>query len=254
MTSIRTIVAANPSAMTLDGTRTYLVGRTNVAVIDPGPELDKHQHAVADAVGDGVFVSILLTHSHPDHAAGTGALAGRLRAHGCETRVVETRNGQAIPTDAGSLIAMATPGHTPDHMSFWLAAERAVFCGDLLMGGMDTALVARPEGDLGLYLHSLQMLRDVDARIMYPAHGPPFDMPAQAIDNYVAHRKERLQQVMEGLKDGPLSADALIDEVYGNGLDVRVRHYAEAALEAYLAYLHEQGRVRLSAAGMWSLT
>lgn len=250
---MKTIVAANASPMTLDGTQTYIIGRERVAIIDPGPRLNEHLHAVADAVGGGVPVSVLLTHSHPDHAEGAAALAERLHAVLRSASMRTLHDGDVIHTDAGDLAAIATPGHTPDHFSFWWEAQRAIFCGDLLMGGMATALVARPEGDLSHYLESLRLLKALQARTIYPAHGPAFDDPAEAIDRYVAHREERIAQVVEGLKDGPLSADALLEQVYGSELDPRLRHYAETAVEAYLAYLRDQGRVREAASGVWSL-
>lgn len=239
--------------MTLDGTRTYLIGRERVAIIDPGPRLADHIHAVAEAVGSGVVAGILLTHAHPDHAEGADALAARLSAPVRSGTARTLRNGDVIATDAGELTALATPGHTPDHFSFWWAAQQAVFCGDLLMGGMDTALVARPEGDLAHYLASLGKLKSLRPRVLYPAHGEPFDDPDAAIARYIAHREERIEQVVEGLKDGPLSADALLEQVYGVSLDPRLRHYAETAIEAYLAYLHDQKKVRESASGVWSL-
>ena len=235
--------------MTLDGTQTYLIGSARLAVIDPGPRLQTHLDAVAEAVGSGVVLSVLLTHTHPDHAEGAHELAARLN-----TSVRELSNDDVIATDAGELRALATPGHTPDHFSFWWPAQRAVFCGDLMMGGMDTALVARPEGSLKDYLASLRVIRQLDPQVIYPAHGPEFRDPQTAIDSYIAHREERVAQVVEGLKDGPLSADALLEQVYGPALDPRIRHYAETAVEAYLAYLRDEKRVRESASGVWSLT
>jgi len=240
--------------MTLDGTRTYIIGRERAVVIDPGPELEQHLDAVADAVGSGIVVSVLLTHAHPDHAEGAVALATRLAAPVRSGADHTLSDDIVIMTDEGPIRALATPGHTPDHFSFWWDAEQAVFCGDLMMGGMDTALVAQPEGDLAAYLASLRKLAALDARIIYPAHGEPFDDPQTAIDRYIAHREERIVQVVEGLRPGPLTMEDLLAEVYGPALDPRLRHYAETALEAYLVYLRVQNRVQVSAAGAWSLT
>jgi glyoxylase-like metal-dependent hydrolase (beta-lactamase superfamily II) len=240
--------------MTLDGTRTYLIGVRRIAVIDPGPRLADHLQAIIESVRNATVVAILLTHSHPDHAEAAVDLATTLRAGVLSGSARSLHDGDVIATDAGDLVALATPGHTHDHFSFWLERERAVFCGDLMMGGMDTALVARPEGDLGDYLNSLQRLRSLNPRSVFPAHGARFDDPITAIDRYSAHREDRVAQVVDGLKDGPLSADALLDQVYGTELDPRIRPYAETAIEAYLAYLHAQKRVRESASGVWSLT
>lgn len=240
--------------MTLDGTRTYVLGRERVAVIDPGPELEVHMDAVADAVGDGVVVSVLLTHTHPDHAEGAAALAARLNAPVQSAAARTLHHNEVITTDEGLIRALATPGHTPDHFSFWWQAERGVFCGDLMMGGLDTALVARPEGDLADYLESLKTLAYLRPLRIYPAHGEPFDDPRAAIERYIAHRDKRIAQVVAGLKDNPLSAEELLEVVYGPELDPQLRHYAGAALEAYLGYLRDKDVVRESPTGAWSLT
>jgi glyoxylase-like metal-dependent hydrolase (beta-lactamase superfamily II) len=244
---IRWIRAHNPSPMTLDGTRTYMVGTARVAIIDPGPLLPAHLQAVAEATGVAAKSVILITHAHPDHNEGARALAARLRAE-----IVYARNGTTIDTDAGELLALATPGHTPDHMAYFLEGERAVFCGDLMTGGMDTALVAPPEGDLADYLHSLERIRALNPAVIYPAHGPPFEDAQQTIDRYVQHRMERIEQVVVALGKGPRSAAALVDRVYGAQLGSELRRYAESAVEAYLAYLAAGGRVVLSN-GKWSL-
>src|SRR5688500_10925072 len=173
--------------MTLDGTRTYIIGRTDIAIIDPGPAIDSHLNAIVDAVGSGVSVAILLTHHHPDHDEAVGPLAERLGR-------LERR--ERLRTDAGELTALETPGHTADHVSYWWPEQRAVFCGDLMMGGLTTALVAPPEGDLALYLESLEKLWSLDPQTIYPAHGPPFTEPYQAIDEYIRHRQRREAQVL----------------------------------------------------------
>ena len=239
--------------MTLDGTRTYLIGAKEIAVIDPGPRIPHHLNAITDAISRAAAVTILLTHTHPDHAEAAEDLAARLKARILSAAARTLHDGAVVTSDQGEIVALATPGHTHDHFSFWLRRERAVFCGDLMMGGLDTALVARPEGDLFEYLASLQRIRALDPVVIYPSHGPPFDQPQNAIDSYVRHREERVAQVVDGLKDGPLTADALLEQVYGTELDPRLRPYAETAVEAYLAYLEKQGRVRQSPSGVWSL-
>ena len=247
MSQIRWIRADNPSPMTQDGTRTYLVGTGRVAIIDPGPLLAAHLNAVADAVGDAATACILITHTHPDHNEAAAEMAARLRA-----RIVNAKDGAIIDTDAGELLVLATPGHTPEHTSFFLEAERAVFCGDLMTGGLDTALVAPPEGNLREYLHSLERIRALDPRIIYPAHGPAFEEPQLTIDRYVHHRMQRIEQVVTELAHGASSAEALVEKVYGPHLDRRLRRYAESAVEAYLGYLAAGGRVVLSN-NQWSL-
>ncbi|MEJ2186537.1 MAG: MBL fold metallo-hydrolase [Gemmatimonadota bacterium] len=246
----RVVTAANPSPMTLEGTHTYLVGRRRVAVIDAGPALPEHQAAVAEAVG-GAAAVILLTHEHPDHAAGAAALADLLSAP-IRRPAAGLAEGRRFLTDAGELVAVATPGHTPDHYAFHWPGAGAVFVGDLMMGGQDTTLVAPPDGDLGAYLTSLDRIRSLDAHVLYPSHGPPFRDASEAIARYVAHRRDREGRVVAALQEGPLSVDALVDAVYGSELDARLRAAARGATHAYLSHLRQQ-KVVTPTGGGWAL-
>jgi glyoxylase-like metal-dependent hydrolase (beta-lactamase superfamily II) len=238
----RAILAPNASPMTMGGTITYLVGRDDVVVIDPGSAAASHLEAIAAEVGGARRSRVLLTHAHPDHATGARELARKL-----DTRVYSLATGTlqdctSIATDEGDVIALATPGHSPDHAAFHWPAARAVFCGDLMMGGQDTAVVAAPEGDLGEYLASLERLRALAPAVIYPAHGPPFTEPSVAIDRYVAHRVERERQVLAALRHGAHDVPALTDAVYGDDLDPALRPFAEAAVKAYVAHLLGTGR------------
>lgn len=230
--------------MTLDGTRTYVVGQARVVVIDPGSSDPGHLDAVADTVGDGVVSAVVVTHAHPDHQDGADELAERF---GCVVRMQKRGtlgDGDSLPTDAGPLEAVATPGHTADHVALHWPDERSLFCGDLMMGGHDTALVAPPEGRLGPYLASLRRVRELEPAVIYPAHGPPFRNPEQAIERYVRHREIRLEQVRRALTGGIRSTDALLDAVYGDSLHPELRYVAAAALKAYLQHLQGLGQIR----------
>jgi len=240
---IRWVLAGNASPLTLDGTRTFLIGQRQVAVIDPGPASRAHLDAVADAVGDGAAM-ILLTHGHADHAAGANALAGRLGVAVRSCTLGNLADGDRIETDAGALMALAMPGHTPDHFCFHLPAQGAVFCGDLLTGGLPTALVASPEGDLANYLKSLDRLRSLEPRVLYPAHGPAFLEAAAALDAYGRHRRAREEQVLRALASGASTPLAIVDRVYGTGLEPGLRQPAAGAVQAYLEHLEATGRVR----------
>ncbi|HUP90009.1 MAG TPA: MBL fold metallo-hydrolase [Longimicrobiales bacterium] len=217
----------------MDGTRTYIVGRSRVAVIDPGPRDAKHLNAVADAVGSGVAASVVVTHLHPDHAEGAVELARMLG-----TIVRALQHDDEIETDEGELRALYTPGHTPDHFSFWWPHADIVFCGDLMMGGLDTALVAVPEGNLAEYMTSLRAIAQLLPKAIYPAHGDPFLDPQTAISRYMRHREERLDQVRSARAKG-LTGDDMFVEVYGSDLDPRLKTYAVEALTAYVDYLNE---------------
>ncbi len=249
---LRTLLAPNPSPMTLQGTQTYVVGAAKVVVIDTGSDDPMHLDALTTLVGEGVCVAVIITHDHPDHSAGAGELADRLRApllrHG-----EGLADGTVINTDRGGLAALYTPGHTRDHVSLWWEAQRAVFCGDLMMGGLDTALVAPPEGDLGDYLDSLKRIAVLNPAVIYPAHGRPITDALAAIERYRNHRLDREEQVMNGLTDHPLNEDQLTDRVYGNTVTSALRPYARSAIEAYLEHLEKNGRVRRGHMG-WEKT
>ncbi|CAN5630510.1 MBL fold metallo-hydrolase [soil metagenome] len=239
----RSILAPNASPMTMQGTITYLVGRSAVAIIDPGTAAPSHVAAVAAAVADAAAVSILVTHDHPDHSTGAADLAGRIGAAVLSISAGTLRDGTRVETDQGELVTLATPGHAPDHAAFHWPAAEAIFCGDLMMGGLDTAVVAAPEGSIGAYLASLEKLRQLRPRTIYPSHGPAFTDPEQAIERYVAHRESREAQVLEALRSGLRTPDAITDHVYGDSIDPRLHGFAISAIEAYLQHLLETGRL-----------
>lgn len=250
---LRSILAPNASPLTLDGTRTYIVGDRRPAIIDPGPSDTSHLDAIVDTLADGVPVAILVTHAHPDHIDGAGALAERLDAPVRRLGNGSLRDGAAVETDAGRLVAVATPGHTTDHAAFHWPEASGVFCGDLMMGGHDTALVAPPEGRLGPYLVSLERVRALRPRVIHPSHGPDFEEPDTALDRYVEHRRARLDQVLEAVWSGAHDYDTLRRQVYGDGLEPGLERAATAALKAYLEHLQGLGKVRRLRRG-WDIT
>jgi glyoxylase-like metal-dependent hydrolase (beta-lactamase superfamily II) len=239
----RPVLAPNASAMTADGTITYLVGEKRVAIIDPGSAAPSHLESILAGVRGAESAVILVTHDHPDHIAGAQELAERLDAPVLEPGAGTLRDGQVVPTDHGDLVALDTPGHTVHHAALHWPAEDAIFCGDLMMGGLDSAVVAAPEGDVGEYLESLSRLRQLAPRILYPAHGPPFTDPAAALDRYVRHREERQQQVLDAVAAGAGTVDDIADRIYGAALDPALRHVARGAVQAYLLHLRRTGRV-----------
>lgn len=268
---LRVLRAANPSPMTLDGTRTFLVGRERPVVIDPGPADDHHLWAILHALEGVQPAAILLTHAHPDHAALARELARAtgaplLMARGALAPDVEPAavarwigEGEEIATDAGPVIALATPGHSPEHLAFlWRGTDApaggALFVGDLLMGEGDTTLVAPPEGDLAAYLRSLERLRELAPGILYPAHGPPLTDPPAALARYVAHRRERSAQVYRALQSlGAARPAELVDAVYGAELHPQLRAAAEGSIRAVLTLLEGEGRVREAGEGRYGI-
>lgn len=230
--------------MTLEGTRTFLVGVERVAVIDPGPPETSHLDAVAAAIGDGVAVAILVTHGHADHAGGADPLGARLRAPVLGIARGNLSDGTAVSTDAGELVTVHAPGHTPDHACFHWPAAAAVFCGDLMMGGLETALVAPPEGDLARYLASLERVRALEPAVIHPAHGPSFAEPGAAIDAYVRHRADRQAQVLTALGTDSARTDREIAAaVYADTLPPGLEDVAVGAVRAYLDHLRALGAV-----------
>jgi glyoxylase-like metal-dependent hydrolase (beta-lactamase superfamily II) len=266
----RIIRAPNASPMTMDGTLTYIVGRRRTAVIDPGSDDPRHLDALAAELEDADRVVIIVTHYHPDHSAGAvelaervggallGGRSGRATAAGPGAHrragaggAVESAAGQSpraaggglladgvgIQTDEGQLVIVRTPGHSPDHVALHWPDADAIFCGDLMMGGLDTALVAAPEGDLAQYMESLERIRELKPKVIYPAHGPAFTDPDAAIDRYLAHRRERLEQVRTAMDSGLESAADITDAVYGSALDPALRAFAEGATQAYIEHI-----------------
>jgi glyoxylase-like metal-dependent hydrolase (beta-lactamase superfamily II) len=260
--ALRVVPADNPSPMTLDGTRTVLVGWERPVVVDPGPADPRHLARLQEELDGRAPVAILLTHHHPDHAAAAPLLAAAtgapvlMGAGALDIGFPAVRadrwigDGEVVETDAGALRAVTTPGHAPEHLAFLWTGPRApeggiLLVGDLLMGVGDTTLVSPPEGDLGAYLRSLERVGRLAPARLLPSHGPPLDDPPRAIERYLRHREERIARLVEALRQlGPSTPAALVDRIYGAELDPRLRTAAEGSLHAMLHYLADEARVR----------
>lgn len=245
---LRTVRAHNPGPFTLDGTRTHIVGSVRPAVVDPGPDRPEHVEAVARELAGAERVTIVLSHGHGDHAGALESLLRLLEGQGLAAVALGSGHGKARPladgevleTDGGDLVALHTPGHTPDHLVFHWPARKALFAGDLLMGEGDTTLVAGYPGCVADYLASLARVRRLDLEIVHCAHGPSLRDPAGAIDRFEAHRRERIAQVREALAERPgARAAELLERVYGDTVPAGLEEAARGSLEAVVEFVEE---------------
>ncbi|MEA2491861.1 MAG: hypothetical protein QOH21_3653 [Acidobacteriota bacterium] len=245
---IARLTAPNPGPFTLDGTQTYLLGET--AVLDPGPAIESHLAAILAA--QPRLTTILITHRHGDHAPGAVPLKEATRARIIAPRdvltddVVDQRvaGGEVLMLDGERVEVIATPGHTREHVCY-MTAEGELFTGDTVLGSGTTAIFP-PDGSMGDYLRSLAILRDRNPRTIYPAHGPIRHEAVALIDEYIAHRLAREQQVLDALAAGATSAAAMRAAIYPD-LDPRLQGAAEIQLTAHLIKLVEEGRAPRSA-------
>ena len=213
------------------------MGADPVAIIDPGPLVESHVAALADAVAQATEVVVLLTHAHPDHAAAASRLAdrtgGRVLGPGGDRDLAD---GQVIHTGDGDLVAVATPGHARRHFSFHHPRTASIFVGDLILGEGDTTWIGEYRGAVADYLRSLDRLAALAPRTLHPAHGPPIHDPAGTIARFRRHRLRRIDQVRRAVAQGHGSAPAIARRVYGP-LPPPLRAMAESGVDAMLDYL-----------------
>ncbi len=237
------VLAPNPGPFTLEGTNTWIVGENPAVVIDPGPDEAGHLLAVLDAAGPiGV---ILVTHDHPDHAPGAARLAvaatAPVRAARTPNGDDRLRNGERIEVGRTTIQAVATPGHTQDHVAFFLEGERALFTGDVVLG-RGTSVIDPPEGDVAAYLRSLRTMLALDATTIYPGHGPAVFGAKAKLEEYLAHREERERQILEALGDGAHTPEEIVRAVYAKDTPPEMFPVAERSVLAHLLKLEREGR------------
>jgi glyoxylase-like metal-dependent hydrolase (beta-lactamase superfamily II) len=249
----RCVLAPNPSPMTLDGTNTWVIaepGSESAVVVDPGPDDEGHLRRVLEAAcaGGRRVSQIVLTHRHLDHSAGAARLAALAGAPvGALDPALRLGHegfaaGEVITAAGCELRVVATPGHTGDSLSLLLAADGALLTGDTVLG-RGTTVIAE-DGSLGDYLRTLEALRaladEAALRTLLPGHGPLLADPAAVLDYYLAHRRERLEQVRAALAAGARTPAEVVAVVYAD-TDPAVRAAAELSVRAQLAYLNAGG-------------
>lgn len=271
---VRRVLAPNPSAMTFRGTNTYLVGREEVAVIDPGPGDSRHLEAILACLPPGVRVShVIVTHAHVDHstlapdlARATGApicgfgppLAGRapdmeaLAASGLLgggegvdsgfSPDIRLGEGDTLEGPGWRLEALWTPGHFAGHLALALAGEGVLFTGDVVMS-WSTTLVSPPDGDLTAFMETLARLQGRDDSLYLPGHGAALPDPAGMLAHQLAHRKAREAQILAALEAGPAEAAELAERIYA-GLAPALLPMAARNVLAHLIDLTRRDRAR----------
>ena len=260
------VLADNGSPFTFTGTQTYLVGGPDgVAVIDPGPAEPAHLDAIERCLAGAPVLAICCTHTHRDHSPAAAPLAARTGAPvvGCEPLVLQTdepradapfdadyhpdrvlADGEAIAGPGWTLTALATPGHTSNHLCYALQETGALFTGDHLMG-WSTTVVAPPDGDMAAYMASLEKLHARDDRIYYPAHGPAVERPRQLVRGMIGHRRQRERQIRKLLGQRAQAVAELVPQMY-KGLDAYLWPAAGQSVKAHLIDLERRGLVARS--------
>jgi glyoxylase-like metal-dependent hydrolase (beta-lactamase superfamily II) len=223
--------------MTLGGTNTYLYDSDPCAAIDPGPDDAGHLEAVLAAGEErGGIGTILLTHSHGDHADGAEALVALAERAGTRPAVVLPGGGE----ERAGLRALATPGHAADHVCL-LTADGVCFSGDLVLGE-GSSFVPPDGGSLAAYMDSLRLLQAERLELICPGHGPWVTDPAAKLAEYVEHREMRERRLLAALERGERSREALLAEVWDD-VPAEVRPVAALVMEAHLEKLEAEGRL-----------
>jgi glyoxylase-like metal-dependent hydrolase (beta-lactamase superfamily II) len=268
---VRRVLADNPSPFTFTGTQSFIVGRGEVAVIDPGPDLPEHLDSLLAAVEGERVAAIVCTHTHRDHSPASRMLQERTGAPivGCaQLSMVDDgpradaafdpdyrpdralADGEALSGDGWTLRAVATPGHTSNHLCFELSEEGALFSGDHVMA-WSTTIVSPPDGDMAAYMASLGKLQQRADRIYYPAHGPAVEAPQKLLRGLILHRRQRESQILAELERGAGLVPTMVQKMY-KSLDPRLHPAAERSVLAHLIDLEARGLVT-SDGPSWSL-
>jgi glyoxylase-like metal-dependent hydrolase (beta-lactamase superfamily II) len=216
-----------------------------VVVIDPGPDEDSHLAAINKKLGGATVGVVLVTHSHPDHLPLAQRLATAHRA--TVRRHPELKDGDVVRVGSLNMTALYTPGHSADHLCFWLAEDRALFTGDLVLG-KGSSMVTYPEGNVAAYLRSLEKVAALNPNMLFPGHWDPVSDAIGKIDEYRTHRLAREAQVLTEVQRQSGTAIELTRRVYGPEVGEELIQAAEMTMRAHLEKLVDEGKVRMEAA------
>jgi glyoxylase-like metal-dependent hydrolase (beta-lactamase superfamily II) len=268
---VRRLLAPNPSPFTYTGTQTYIVGEGEVAVIDPGPALDAHLQALTEALAGERVAAIICTHTHRDHSPAARPLQAATGAPivGCAALALEDdgpradeafdldyrpdrvlADGDTVAGPGWTLEAVATPGHTSNHLCLALHETSELFSGDHVMG-WSTTVVAPPDGDMAAYMASLDKLLRRGDRRYYPAHGPAVEDPRGHVGRLIEHRRGREAQILAELERGEGRIPAMVERLYAD-VDPRLHPAAGRSVLAHLIDLQRRG-LALEEGGLWTL-
>lgn len=249
------VLGLNPGAMTGPGTNTYLVGRRDPILVDTGAGVPGYVPLLERYLTGRGWTQpsrVLLTHRHRDHLGGVPQLRERFqglavakmihRDAGLPQPIDDLRDGTTIEGDGVTLTAVHTPGHASDHLCFYLAEERALFTGDVVLGG-STTVIPSDDGDLLDYMASLRRLLGLDVRRIYPAHGPVIEDGPGRIREYIEHRLMRERQILEALGDGLRTIPEMVARIYAD-VPASLHPAAGMSVESHLRKLAREGRVR----------
>jgi glyoxylase-like metal-dependent hydrolase (beta-lactamase superfamily II) len=267
MPGLRLVMANNPGPFTFKGTMSYILGRGRVAIVDPGPDDPAHTTALLDAVRGETVTHIFVTHTHRDHSpavprikAATGATVYAEGPHRAARALhigehnpldasadrdfapdVALKDGEVVAGDGWTVEAVATPGHTANHMAFAWKEAQALFAGDHVMAWA-TSIVAPPDGAMSDYMASLDKLARREENRYFPGHGPAIGNARRFVNAYILHRKARESAIVSRLAKGDRDIPSLVRAIYA-GLDARLTGAAGLSVLAHLEDLVARGIV-----------
>lgn len=266
---VRRVVANNPGPFTYKGTGVYIIGHGDVAIIDPGPDNEAHLDVLMNAIKGERLTHILVTHRHMDHSPAAHPLAERTGAKVYASTIppkpsecdeirleagddqlfqpdIDVRDGERLTGPGWTIEALATPGHTTNHMAYALIEENALFPGDHIMG-WSTTVIGPPDGDMSDYFASLEKVRDRDFSTLWPTHGPPIGPQTglnatDFVQAFIDHRLDRERQVLEQFAAGKRFIKDMVPVMYAD-VDKRLHPAACHSVLAHVIRLVELGRV-----------